>query len=247
MIVWGGFDVLGYSTCARYYPFTDTWMATATDGEPSARSGHTAVWTGRWMIIWGGSRNEIGMDTGGRYDLARDMWVATSTTDAPSPRYRHTSLWTGNEMIVWGGGPGRGTGSNTGGRYCVSSCDSPSTWYQDRDGDGYGTIAVQLPACEQPTGFAGLSGDNCPAVPNADQADFDTDGLGDVCETGARLADADLSGRADGFDLAQLARSFGANAGSSSRYNPSVDFDHDLEVGPDDLTYLANYFGQLCK
>jgi hypothetical protein len=32
----------------------DTWTATSTDGAPSARRNHTAVWTGSEMIIWGG-------------------------------------------------------------------------------------------------------------------------------------------------------------------------------------------------
>ncbi len=33
---------------------TDQWGATSTFHVPSARSGHTAVWTGSEMIVWGG-------------------------------------------------------------------------------------------------------------------------------------------------------------------------------------------------
>src|SRR5262249_9208551 len=32
----------------------DSWTATSTTNEPSARSSHTAVWTGSEMIVWGG-------------------------------------------------------------------------------------------------------------------------------------------------------------------------------------------------
>ena len=32
----------------------NTWTATSTSNAPSARYGHTAVWTGSEMIVWGG-------------------------------------------------------------------------------------------------------------------------------------------------------------------------------------------------
>ena len=32
----------------------DTWTATSTTNAPTARAGHTAVWTGSEMIVWGG-------------------------------------------------------------------------------------------------------------------------------------------------------------------------------------------------
>ncbi len=32
----------------------DTWTATSTTNAPTGRSGHTAVWTGSEMIVWGG-------------------------------------------------------------------------------------------------------------------------------------------------------------------------------------------------
>ena len=43
-------------------PCTDQWTATSTTNAPSARDGHTAVWTGSEMIVWGGfgdGRREI--------------------------------------------------------------------------------------------------------------------------------------------------------------------------------------------
>ena len=56
MIVWGGgADGPTYlNTGARYSPSTDSWTATSTTNAPDARTGHTAVWTGSEMIVWGG-------------------------------------------------------------------------------------------------------------------------------------------------------------------------------------------------
>src|SRR4029453_1160480 len=67
----------------------DTW--TATSGPPDGRAGHTAVWTGTEMIVWGGSTYPFGIfNTGGRYNPATDSWTATSTVNVPAARYSHT-------------------------------------------------------------------------------------------------------------------------------------------------------------
>src|SRR5882724_4858016 len=80
----------------------DTWTATSTTNAPTARQGHTAVWTGSEMIVWGGYTFGD-LNTGGRYNPSTDSWTATSTTNAPSIRRGHTAVWTGSEMIIWGG------------------------------------------------------------------------------------------------------------------------------------------------
>ncbi len=82
----------------------NTWTATSTVNSPSAREDHTAVWTGREMIIWGGDNVDFGnFNTGARYNPATDSWTAISTANAPTARVCHTAVWTGSEMIVWGG------------------------------------------------------------------------------------------------------------------------------------------------
>jgi len=101
----------------------DTWSATTTTNAPSARFGHTAVWTGSEMIVWGGFYGDLNngspLNTGGRYDPATDSWTATSTTNAPDRRFAHTAVWTGSEMIVWAGTPDFNLSYflNSGGRY----------------------------------------------------------------------------------------------------------------------------------
>jgi hypothetical protein len=121
MIVWGGYCGTNCYTLTggQYDPSTDSWLPTSTGANvPTARSYHTAVWTGSEMIIWGGQNPTIGnLNTGGRYDPSVDSWVPTSTGgDVPSSRWLHTAVWTGSEMIVWGGQNYSGH-LGTGGRY----------------------------------------------------------------------------------------------------------------------------------
>ena len=96
----------------------DTW--TATNHAPINRYGHTAVWTGSEMIVWGGTDGYFELNTGGRYNPSTDSWTDTSTTNAPSARSGHTAVWTGSEMIVWGGSDNT-SNFNTGGRYNPST------------------------------------------------------------------------------------------------------------------------------
>ncbi|MBI1761087.1 MAG: hypothetical protein HYR56_06580 [Acidobacteria bacterium] len=63
---------------------SDGWTATSTTGAPSVRTGHTAVWTGSEMIIWGGGTSSGVLNTGGRYFPATDAWMPTNTVAAPS-------------------------------------------------------------------------------------------------------------------------------------------------------------------
>src|SRR5437879_5095082 len=111
MIVWSGSDnsnvTTVFNTGATYNPSTNSWTATSTTNAPEARAGHTAVWTGSEMIVWGGGFRDLiphYLNTGGKYNPATDSWIATSRTNAPTGREFHTAVWTGSEMIVWGGG-----------------------------------------------------------------------------------------------------------------------------------------------
>ena len=138
MIVWGGdvpSDPPHLNAGGRYNPSTDSWIATSTTNAPSDRRGHTAVWTGNEMIVWGG----VNLNTGARYNPGANSWTAISTTSAPSGRTYHTAVWTGSEMIVWGGG-----GSNylrTGGRYCAEF-----TVRYDFNGDGHSDCVLYNPS-----------------------------------------------------------------------------------------------------
>jgi N-acetylneuraminic acid mutarotase len=131
MIVWGGHDFFGsLNTGARYKPSTNSWIPTSVEafGEPASRRGHTAVWTGTEMIVWGGFDGDDSslLESGGRYRPATNVWLpVASGNGAPAARGRHTAVWTGTEMIVWGGlvasGPGVTAATNSGGQYNPST------------------------------------------------------------------------------------------------------------------------------
>src|SRR2546422_1764610 len=121
MIVWGGrariptFPFTG----SRYDPASDAWMPISIGANvPSARFRHTAAWTGRQMVVWGGNDFYGPLNTGGRYDPASDAWVSTSTgANVPGARSSHTAVWTGTKMIVWGGSDAGAVPTSTGGSY----------------------------------------------------------------------------------------------------------------------------------
>ena len=89
MIVWGGRDAFSrpLNTGGRYNPATDSWTHTSIRiNPPLGREGHTAVWTGSQMIIWGGAYHGVGppvyFNTGGRYNPSTDI----GRTPAPPVR-----------------------------------------------------------------------------------------------------------------------------------------------------------------
>jgi len=131
MVVWGGvagqsLSPVFFNTGGRYDPVTDTWSPTTLTNVPSTRMGHTAVWTGSHMVVWGGEvyhyvSLEVGFiytyyQSGGIYDAVNDSWASTSTFVAPAYRAFHSAVWTGTRMVVWGGSGGTGS-LDSGGRY----------------------------------------------------------------------------------------------------------------------------------
>ena len=84
---------------------------------PDARFGHSALWTGSELLLWGGTANGSAIDTGSRYDPATDSWAGISTRGAPSARAHHAAVWTGGEMIIWGGSRTQSSFVEDGGRY----------------------------------------------------------------------------------------------------------------------------------
>lgn len=139
MIVWGGYEAMdsGLSgvvasnttnTGGRYDPVTNSWISISTVGAPSARFGHTAIWTGTEMIVWGGvdgtaiptsngvSYANNALRTGARYDPETDTWTPMTSVGCPPATDLHTAVWTGAEMLVWGGTTPTGA-DIPGGRY----------------------------------------------------------------------------------------------------------------------------------
>jgi len=120
MIVWGGEragadPLLGDG--AIYDPETRTWSPMSMTNAPAARFGHTAVWTGTHMIVWGGYTTNGFGGGGGMYNPTTDTWYPIESAGEPAARIRHSAVWTGSQMIVWGGTSANNKALNSGGRY----------------------------------------------------------------------------------------------------------------------------------
>lgn len=108
-VVWGGRGTLGPLGTGARLAFNagapSAWSPVATLQAPTARTGHSAVWTGDRMIVWGGkgaAADDYRSD-GASYDPVADAWTPLPPEGAPSGRSGHAALWTGSEMLIFGG------------------------------------------------------------------------------------------------------------------------------------------------
>lgn len=132
MIVWGGLTgdaqaAPAYSdTGALYDPAAQLWVAMPAANAPEPRSGHSAVWAGAQMLVWGGGNLSGTFASGGIYTppvgpLAggdSGAWgVLPAGGSPPSARRDHAAAWAGGRMIVWGGESSGGTALADGASY----------------------------------------------------------------------------------------------------------------------------------
>lgn len=108
LVVWGGLGELaelgtGGSISLAGGITPGAWSSTSVSGAPAPRLGHTAVWTGQRMLVWGGSSGGVLLADGASYDPATDTWTPLPSGGAPTARAGHVAEWTGEEMLVWGG------------------------------------------------------------------------------------------------------------------------------------------------
>ncbi|HJQ97632.1 MAG TPA: hypothetical protein VJ826_04910, partial [Candidatus Polarisedimenticolaceae bacterium] len=88
MLVWGGrpsngtgYDAL--ATGGRYDPVGNDWTPMSVTGAPEARTNHEAVWTGRFMVVWGGAGSSgFYPASGGRYVASNPDADADGVADA---------------------------------------------------------------------------------------------------------------------------------------------------------------------
>lgn len=74
-------------------------------GPLEPRGGHSVVWTGSEMVVWGGQRSETDprrLNDGAAFDPATDEWRLLEESPL-APRHYHIAAWTGQEMLVIGG------------------------------------------------------------------------------------------------------------------------------------------------
>jgi N-acetylneuraminic acid mutarotase len=101
----------------------DSWELRLDTDQPLERNEHTAVWSGREVLFWGGGvYSHMGTrdcyNTGGMYNPAAKTWVPITSVEAPTARDQHSAVWTGEEMLIWGG-VRDGAFLDDGGRYVV--------------------------------------------------------------------------------------------------------------------------------
>jgi N-acetylneuraminic acid mutarotase len=95
----------------------DNWQNPVPASAPSARTDHTAIWTGSKMIVWGGYNGTSYLNTGGIYDPAGNSWSPTAVNSSIAGRDYQVALWTGSEMLIWGGYLGGTNYTNDGWRF----------------------------------------------------------------------------------------------------------------------------------
>lgn len=105
MVLWGGRETtshVGYlADGAAYEPVARTWRPLSSS-PLAARSGHSAVWAGSRMVIWGGETDGGPAADGATWEAASGRWDTLPVAPL-APRSLHTGVWSGSEMLVWGG------------------------------------------------------------------------------------------------------------------------------------------------
>ena len=114
VIIWGGNGATGELADGSILTLTSgepsAWSEMSDAGAPVARSGHSAVWTGAKLIVWGGVQSGTHLNSGGIYDPANDTWANVEILGAPSAREKHSAVWNGSEMDYWRRWAERGIG-----------------------------------------------------------------------------------------------------------------------------------------
>jgi len=112
LLVWGGMgrDRLVHADGAAFDPATGRWrpLPSAPQAQQFDRRNGHAVWTGRELLVWGGTAPEDGARAEGpmrpgdglAYDPARDAWRRLPAPPRPLPPSAGLALWTGRKLLV---------------------------------------------------------------------------------------------------------------------------------------------------
>jgi hypothetical protein len=124
MIVWGGIQNYKSPTLNReavnngaiFTPNAQggTWdpISGRSSNAPKSRFHHSAIWTGKEMIVWGGCSEELStgkcdtyFNDGAAFNPMTGTWRTISPVNAPDPRRQHVAVWAPSihRMIIFGG------------------------------------------------------------------------------------------------------------------------------------------------
>ncbi|HEY3667815.1 MAG TPA: hypothetical protein VGL19_17555, partial [Polyangiaceae bacterium] len=84
----------------------DRWATISMEAAPSARYAASAVWTGKRVLIWGGTI--VDEDPGASYDPLNDTWQPIAPCPFTVLGYGSFSTWTGSRMLVFNSQVARG-------------------------------------------------------------------------------------------------------------------------------------------
>lgn len=90
-----------HPTSAGSQKATGDWRPTA-EAPIAGRIGHSLVWTGREVMVWGGRGDDGAVDDGAAYLPSNDRWRELAPSPL-TPREGHAAVWTGREALVAGG------------------------------------------------------------------------------------------------------------------------------------------------
>lgn len=112
----GGYGVVNFG--ASYDPKSNSWASLPLIGAPSARSQHTAIWTGSKMIVFGGyGEGGESLNSGAVFDPQLNAWASLALSKSPETTRGHSAIWTGSKMLVFGGYTSNVSSTNGGGIY----------------------------------------------------------------------------------------------------------------------------------
>ncbi|TWW09922.1 hypothetical protein E3A20_09490 [Planctomyces bekefii] len=131
LIVWGGYVVRGTDSVwqnsgAIWTEADQQWRPLATPFGPSEltdqignieRGAQTLIWTGKEVIVFGGSQAAYGRNPGGIFNPATGRWREVATLQAPDKVGGHTAVWADDRMLVWGGIDSARNKTSTGASY----------------------------------------------------------------------------------------------------------------------------------
>jgi N-acetylneuraminic acid mutarotase len=119
LAIWGGCRAVGgecqdpipgdeLADGARFDPRSNRWRK-LPPAPVAPRDYAAAAWTGREMIVWGGSGGSSELPfVGAAFDPGRDRWRVLAASPLSERRIYHSLVWTGAEVVVWAGEEGEG-------------------------------------------------------------------------------------------------------------------------------------------
>lgn len=140
-----------------------SWMPMPSPTFLRGRDGHSAVWTGTRMLVWGGSiatSGTIHAADGGAYEPVSRAW--TRLANAPlAPRRAHCAAFGDGKMFVWGG---RATQAFADGASYTPTTDTWSTLAPSLLSARYAAAAIWSSTTNELLIWGGCTDDQCRAV-----------------------------------------------------------------------------------